>query len=59
MLHKYIRWNTLRLLQPTRYIAHVAEWPHSTFKACARRGIYPASWLGLSAEALSADAVGE
>ena len=28
------------------YVDSVAAWPYSTFKACVRRGIYPATWLG-------------
>jgi putative transposase len=41
------------------YVAHVAEWPHSTFKACVRRGLYPEDWLGPGEHALSAEDVGE
>lgn len=41
------------------YVAHVADWPHSTFKACARRGPYPKDWLGPMEQTLSAEDVGE
>lgn len=30
------------------YVAEVAHWPYSTFKACVRRGFYLADWLGPS-----------
>jgi putative transposase len=36
------------------YVGHVAEWPHSTFKACVRRGLYPEGWLGPLEQTLSA-----
>ena len=28
------------------YVREVAKWPHSTFKSCVRRGLYPDTWLG-------------
>jgi putative transposase len=28
------------------YVGHAADWPHSTFRACVRRGYYPEAWLG-------------
>jgi putative transposase len=33
------------------YVANVANWPYSTFKACVRRGLYPVDWLGPSEQA--------
>ncbi|MCW5698541.1 MAG: transposase [Rhodospirillales bacterium] len=27
-------------------VATPAEWPHSTFRACVERGLYPLSWIG-------------
>lgn len=34
------------------YVRQVADWPHSTFKACVRRGQYPEAWLGPDAQAI-------
>ena len=28
------------------YVRQVSDWPHSTFKACVRRGLYPPAWAG-------------
>lgn len=28
------------------YVREVTAWPHSTFKSCVRRGLYPDSWRG-------------
>ena len=41
------------------YVEHVADWPYSTFKACVRRGLYPAAWLGPSQDSLSAQEAGK
>jgi putative transposase len=41
------------------YVAHVADWPHSTFAACVRRGLYPKDWLGPVEHTLSAKDFGE
>lgn len=41
------------------YVRRVAEWPHSTFQASVRRGLYPAAWLGLDAEAIENGEWGE
>ena len=38
----YVHFNPLK----HRYVTDVADWPHATFKACVRRGLYPESWLG-------------
>lgn len=38
----YVHFNPVR----HGYVAHAAEWPYSTFKACVRRGLYPEDWLG-------------
>ncbi len=27
-------------------VAHAADWPHSSFRRCVARGLYPAEWLG-------------
>ncbi|MCW5699448.1 MAG: transposase [Rhodospirillales bacterium] len=27
-------------------VATPAQWPHSTFRACVERGLYPPSWIG-------------
>lgn len=35
------------------YVQEAAEWPHSTFKSCVRRGLYPEAWLGPNPEAVS------
>jgi putative transposase len=31
-------------------VAHPADWPHSSFRRCVARGLYPAGWAGGSAE---------
>ena len=41
------------------YVAHIADWPYSTFEACVRRGLYPADSLGPWGGTLSDDAAGE
>jgi putative transposase len=41
------------------YVAAPADWPHSTFRACVRRGLYPEGWLGPGDHALSAEVRGE
>ena len=41
-----------------RYIAHVVDWPHATFKACVRRGLYPEDRLGPVEPTLSAEDAG-
>jgi putative transposase len=41
------------------YVAQVADWPYSTFKACVRRGFYPVDWLGPAQQTLSGNAAGE
>ena len=28
------------------YVRQVADWPHSTFRACVQRGLYPEAWFG-------------
>jgi putative transposase len=28
------------------YVSNAADWPYSSFRRCARNGIYPESWLG-------------
>ncbi len=28
------------------YVREAAKWPHSTFKSCVRRALYPDTWLG-------------
>jgi putative transposase len=34
------------------YVQEAAEWPHSTFKSCVRRGLYPQAWLGPHAQTI-------
>jgi putative transposase len=51
----YVHFNPVR----HGYVAHVAEWRYSTFKACVRRGLYPEDWLGPLQNTLSADTCGE
>ena len=29
------------------YVAHPADWPYSTFRACVARGLYTSDWIGL------------
>jgi putative transposase len=31
-------------------VVHPADWPHSSFRRCVARGLYPAGWAGGSAE---------
>ena len=51
----YVHFNPVR----HGYVAHVTDWPYSTFNACVRRGLYPSNWLGPSGQTLSADETGE
>lgn len=44
----YIHFNPVK----HGYIRHVADLPHSTFKACVRRGLYPNAWRGPRENAL-------
>jgi putative transposase len=38
----YVHFNPVR----HGYVSHPADWPHSSFRACVARGLYPSSWLG-------------
>jgi len=38
----YIHWNPVK----HGWAHRVADWPHSSFHDCVRRGIYPADWCG-------------
>jgi len=38
----YIHWNPVKHGWANR----VADWPHSSFHDCVRRGIYPVDWCG-------------
>jgi len=31
-------------------VGHPADWPHSSFHQCVASGLYPAGWIGGSAE---------
>jgi putative transposase len=31
-------------------VGHPGDWPHSSFRRCVARGLYPAGWAGGSAE---------
>jgi putative transposase len=41
------------------YVEDVSDWPYSTFKACVRRGLYPAEWVGHDDGAITAGEPGE
>ena len=38
----YIHWNPVK----HGWVRRVADWPHSSFHDCVRRGIYPVDWCG-------------
>lgn len=38
----YIHWNPVK----HGWVRRVADWPHSSFHGCVRRGIYPLNWCG-------------
>jgi putative transposase len=33
-------------------VKHPADWPHSSFRQCVAKGLYPAGWIGGNAEPL-------
>jgi hypothetical protein len=33
-------------------VTHPADWPHSSFRRCVAKGLYPAGWIGGNAEPL-------
>lgn len=40
------------------YVERPDQWPHSTFRACVDRGIYPSEWLGTSVSDVTASELG-
>ena len=40
-------------------VASPAAWPYSTFKSCARRGLYPLDWMGSGIQDVPAGEPGE
>lgn len=41
------------------YVRAAAEWPHSTFKSCARRRRYPDAWIGPNEQTILHEEWGE
>jgi putative transposase len=33
-------------------VKHPADWPHSSFRQCVAKGLYPAGWIGRNGEPL-------
>jgi len=33
-------------------VKHPADWPHSSFRKCVAKGLYPAGWIGGNEEPL-------
>jgi len=40
----YIHFNPVK----HGYVSNVADWPHSSFRRCVYKGVYPDSWIGTS-----------
>jgi len=39
---EYVHFNLVK----HGYAQHPADWPYSSFRACAARGLYPSGWIG-------------
>jgi hypothetical protein len=46
----YVHWNPVR----HGWVRGVSDWPHSSFHAFRRRGIYPEDWVGENVPSLAA-----
>lgn len=43
------RWRLSAGRASRGYVRAAVAWPHSTFKSCVRRGLYPEAWFGPTA----------